>query len=36
MKKLGITEEEGLSADDQFLHYLSLFRGPSPMRPSKQ
>ena len=36
MKKLGITEEEGLSADDQFLHYFSLFRGPSPMRPSKQ
>jgi len=28
MKKLGITEEEGLSADDQFLHYFSLFRAP--------
>jgi hypothetical protein len=28
MKKLGITEKEGLSTDDQFLHYFSLFKGP--------
>jgi hypothetical protein len=28
MKKLGITEEEGLSTDDQFLRYFGLFKGP--------
>lgn len=28
MKKLGVPEDEGLSPDDCFLHYFSLFRGP--------
>lgn len=28
MKKLGILDEEGLSPDDQLLHYFSLLQGP--------
>ena len=28
MKKLGILDDEGLSPDDQLLHYFSLFQGP--------
>lgn len=28
LKKLGITEEEGLSEDDEFLRYFNLFKGP--------
>jgi hypothetical protein len=28
MKKMGIVEEEGLSAEDLILRYIDLFRGP--------
>jgi len=28
MKRLGILDDEGLSPDDQLLHYFSLFQGP--------